>query len=180
MTKIGSTILALALVAAAGSVAQAQHAPADRATVERSQRSDSAKKQMRGARQMRGDRQLHGKRPQGVNVALRGIELTDAQRTQITAIQKKYREQFKAMRDSTKRAPDVARDARQPRDTAAARAAFSRQQARHARMEQLMTQQRNELRAVLTAAQQKTFDQNLSAMQERREQRGRRGGRAGR
>src|SRR5688572_18052503 len=96
MTKIRSTILALALVAAAGSVAQAQNAPTDRARVERAQRSDSAKKQMRGARQMRG------KHPQGINVALRGIQLTDAQRTQVTAIQKKYQDQFKAMRDSAK------------------------------------------------------------------------------
>jgi periplasmic protein CpxP/Spy len=179
MTKIRSTILALALVAAAGSVAQAQNAPTDRAKVERAQRSDSAKKQMRGARQMRGDRQMRGKGPQGVNVALRGIELTDAQRTQVTAIQKKYQDQFKAMRDSAKPAPTAARDARQSGDTAAARAAFSRMQARRARMEQLMTQQRTEIRAVLTAAQQKTFDQNLAAMQEHRERRGSRGGRGG-
>lgn len=180
MTKIASTILALALVAAAGSVAQAQHAPADRATVERSRRSDSATKQMRGARQRHGDRQWRGKRPQGVNVALRGVELTEAQRTRITAIEQKYREQFKAIRDSAQPGPDVARDARQRRDTAAARAAFSRMQARRARMEQLMTQQRHEIRAVLTAEQQKTFDRNLAAMQERREQRGRPGGRPGR
>jgi Spy/CpxP family protein refolding chaperone len=173
MTKIRSTILALALVAAAGSVAQAQNAPTDRARVERAQRSDSAKKQMRGARQMRG------KRPQGVNVALRGIQLTDAQRTQVTAIQKKYQDQFKAMRDSAKPAPNVARDAKQDRDTAAARAAFSRMQALRARMEQLQAQQRSEIRAVLTAEQQKTFDQNVTEMQARGERRGRRGGRAG-
>ena len=169
--KIRSTILALALVAAAGSVAEAQGAPTDRAKVERAQRADSAKKQMRGARQMRGQR------PQGMTVALRGIDLTDAQRTQITAIQTKYQDRFKAMRDSAKPEPGVARDARQSRDTAAARAAFSRKQALRARTEQLMAQQRNEIRAVLTAEQQKTFDQNLAAMQERR---GRRGGRAGR
>lgn len=173
MTKIRSTILALALVAAAGSVAQAQNAPTDRARVERSQRSDSAKKQMRGARQMRG------KRPQAINVALRGIQLTDAQRAQVTAIQKKYQDQFKAMRDSAKPAPNVARDAKQNRDTAAARAAFSRMQARRAGMEQLQAQQRNEIRAVLTAEQQKTFDQNVTEMQARGERRGRRGGRAG-
>ena len=173
MTKIRSTILALALVAAAGSVAQAQNAPTDRARVERSQRSDSAKKQMRGARQMRGTR------PQGINVALRGIQLTDAQRTQVSAIQKKYQDQFKAMRDSAKPAPHIARDAKQNRDTAAARAAFSRMQARRARVEQLQAQQRNEIRAVLTAEQQNTFDQNVTEMQARGERRGRRGGRAG-
>ena len=173
MTKIRSTILALALVAAAGSVAQAQNAPTDRARVERSQRSDSAKKQMRSARQMRG------KRPQGINVALRGIQLTDAQRTQVTAIQTKYRDQFKVMRDSAKPAPNVARDAKQSRDTVAERAAFSRMQALRARMEQLQAQQRSEIRAVLTAEQQKTFDQNVTEMQARGERRGRRGGRAG-
>lgn len=180
MTKIRSTIITLALVAAAGSVAGAQNAPTDRSKVERSERSDSAQKQMRGARQMRGDRKMHGRGPHGVTAALRGIQLTDAQRTQVTAIEKKYREQFKAMRDSMKPAPDAARDARQHRDTAAARAAFSRMQARHARVEQLMTQQRHDIRGVLTAEQQTAFDRNLTAIQERRGHRGHRRGRGGR
>jgi len=122
---------------------------------------------------------MRGKHPQGINIALRGIQLTDAQRTQVTAIQKKYQDQFKAMRDSAKPAPNAARDTKQNRDTAAARAAFSRMQARRARMEQLQAQQRNEIRAVLTAEQQKTFDQNVTEMQARGERRGRRGGRAG-
>lgn len=173
MTKIRSTILTLALAVAAGGVAQAQNPPTERARAERSQHSDSAKRQMRGARQM------PGKHPQGIGVALRGIQLTDAQRTQVTVIRKKYQDQFKAMRDSAKPAPHAVHDAKQSRDTAAARAAFSRMQARRARMEQLQVQQRNEIRAVLTAEQQKTFDQNVTEMQARAERRARRGGRAG-
>lgn len=173
MTKIGSMILTLALVALGGPVAQAQQAPAGHGHVERGQRSDSSTKHMRGARRM------HGDHPRGGHAGLRGIELTDAQRTQITAIHRKYQDQFKATRDSARAERGMAPGVRQSRDTAAARAAFSRMQARRARMEQLMTQQRSEVRGVLTPAQQTTFDRNIAEMQQRRDNRGRRGARAG-
>jgi Spy/CpxP family protein refolding chaperone len=81
----------------------------------------------------------------------RGITLTDAQQAQVKAIREKYRPQFQTLRDERR----SGRDSTGPNPE------------RRARMQQLMLAQQQELRGVLTADQQRTFDANLKEMRER-------------
>jgi Spy/CpxP family protein refolding chaperone len=101
----------------------------------------------------------------------RGIDLTQAQRDQVKTISEKYRAQFQTLRESMQ--PDVkaAREARQRGDTVAAKTAFERTKAGRDKMQALMQQQRTEVRGLLTAEQQKTFDGNVQQMKDRMEKR---------
>ena len=159
--KLRSTLVALALVAGAG-IAEAQSAPAQQTP--RAERADSARRDGKhngrrlGARGARGE---HG------GAALRGIQLTDAQRTQVRAIHDKYRTQYRALRDQLRAPMDSARAARQRGDSAAARAALARTTPVRDQMKALADRERAEIHGVLTAEQQRTFDANAQRMQER-------------
>ena len=85
---------------------------------------------------------------------MHGIELTDAQRAQLRTIHERYRAQHDSL------APTMRPGEGQRPDTAA-----------HRQMMSLMQQERGEVRAVLTPAQQATFDQNAAAMREQMEER---------
>ena len=180
--KVRSTLAALALVAGAG-IAEAQSAPAQQTP--RAERADSVRRDGKhqgrrmGARGMRG---MRGMRGEHGGAALRGIQLTDAQRTQIRAIHDKYRPQYQSLRDQFRAPMDSARAARQRGDTTAARAALARTAPLRDQVKALSDRERAEIRGVLTAEQQKTFDANVKRMQERMTKEGegkghRRGGR---
>lgn len=77
---------------------------------------------------------------------LRGVALSEAEKTSIKAINEKYRAQGQELRGATRPAREEMREK--------ARA--------------LMEQRRTELRAALTAENQKTFDANAKEMQSRR------------
>jgi Spy/CpxP family protein refolding chaperone len=98
---------------------------------------------------------------------LGGIELTDAQKTSIKAIHAKYEPQQKAIRDTVKmnHKADMKPSASDPLRT---------------RAQTLMTQERAEIRGVLTAEQRVRFDQNVAKFEERRDGRGKRGDRGNR
>jgi periplasmic protein CpxP/Spy len=151
---------AIAMFAASEAIAQA---PAQ---------ADSARRQgdMRRGDRSRGER---GKlRQAGMRGIFRGIDLTQAQRDQIKTVNEKYRAQFQTIQESLKPDLQAAKEARQRGDTAAARTAFERTKPARDRMQALMQQQRTEVRALLTAEQQKTFDANLAQMKDRMEKRG--------
>lgn len=172
MTRINSTLLALAIVAGAAATAGAQQttAPAQGQRVERTQR-DSARAARREARGPRGE----GRGMRGAGALMRGVNLTDAQKAQVKAIHQKYQDQFKSIREANKPAMDEARAARQRGDTAAARAAF---QKGRTQFESLRQQEMSEVRGVLTADQQKTFDANLQQAKARQGHHGKRGARS--
>lgn len=151
---------AIAMFAASEATAQA---PAQR---------DSARRQgeLRRGDRARGER--GHMRQAGMRGIFHGIDLTQAQRDQIKTVNEKYRAQFKTIRESLKPDLKAAHDARQRGDTVAARAAFERTKTVRDQMEALMQQQRTEVRALLTAEQQKTFDSNIAQMKERMERRG--------
>ena len=157
MTKIQSTIAALAMVTALGAVAQAQST-----TVPGAGRvhSDSTWKRGRanGPRKMGRNGEMRG--------AFRGVTLTDAQKTQMKAIHQKYAAQSKPLMESMRPAMTEERSARQRGDTAAARAAFARTADTRAKFDALRQQERNEVRGILTADQQKAFDANLANRKE--------------
>ena len=98
---------------------------------------------------------------EGMRGLLRGIELTQAQRDQVKTINEKYRAEFQTLRESLQPDMKAARDARQRGDSAATRAAWDRNSAGREKMQALMEKQRADLRGVLTAEQQKTFDANV-------------------
>jgi Spy/CpxP family protein refolding chaperone len=164
MNKIQSTIAALALVAATGAVAHAQTttAPQQRSGAERV-RSDSTWKRG-GPRGMKGGEMRGG---------FRGVNLSDAQKSQMKAIHAKYEPQAKPLMESMKPAMQNARAARQRGDTAAARAAFAGTADTRTKLQALRQQERNELRGILTAEQQKTLDANLANRKEHGHGRGR-------
>lgn len=100
--------------------------------------------------EMRGERGPRGRGP--MRGLFRGITLSDAQKAQARAISEKYRDQMRTQREGWERSarPDSAR---------------------MQQMRSLMERQRSELRGVLTADQQKVFDQNLATMKERMQKR---------
>src|SRR6266550_1276006 len=79
---------------------------------------------------------------------LKDITLTDAQKTQIKTIREKYLPQQMELRK-------------------AAQATGSMDDASRTKMTDLQPKQANEIRAILTADQQKVFDKNLGEMKER-------------
>ena len=145
---------------------------ASEATAQASAQTDSARRQgeLRRGDRARGDRGMM--RQGGMRGLFRGIELTQAQRDQMKTVNEKYRAQFQTIRESLKPDLNAAHEARQRGDTVAARAAFERTKPARDQMQALMQQQRTELRGVLTAEQQKTFDSNVAQMKERMEKRG--------
>ena len=161
MKKTHMTLAALAMVAVLGAVAHAQSttAPESREGVARAH-SDSTWKRGRtnGPRKRMGDGGMRG--------AFRGLNLTDAQKSQMKTIHQKYAPQFKPLMESMRPAMTDARAARQRGDTAAARAAFARTADTRTKIEALRQQERNEVRGILTADQQKTFDANAANRKE--------------
>jgi Spy/CpxP family protein refolding chaperone len=102
-----------------------------------------------------------------------GLNLTDAQKTQIKAIRDKYKTQFESLRTQQKPLIDAPRAARQKGDTAAFRS--NMQQARNL-AQPLRTQENNEIRNVLTAEQRAKFDARQKEMADRRAKFGEKGG----
>ena len=101
----------------------------------------------------RGDRRGPGGR-EGFG---RGLNLTDAQKAQIKAIRQKYQPQNDALRAQAKPFMDAARAARQKGDSAAFRTNMEKA---HQIMQgaSFHTQERAEIRAILTPEQQAKFD----------------------
>lgn len=99
----------------------------------------------------------------------KGIDLTADQKARIKTIRERYQAEGKSLRDSAKPDMDAARAARSRGDSTAARAAFERTAGVREKMRALHDRQVNEVRGVLTAAQQKQFDANLADMKARRD-----------
>lgn len=145
--------LALAL---AGTAAAQQQGP------DRPKGPESGERAKRG---VRGERD-------GAGFLLRGITLTEAQRTQLQALRQSERAGNEARREQMKKVFDEARAARERGDTAAARAIMQRNR-------QQMTQAREQhiaaIRNVLTAEQRVQFDRNVAELKQRAQERGARG-----
>lgn len=116
-------------------------------------------------------------RERGMRAMFKDITLTADQQTRIKAIGDKYRPQRESLAEAMRPAMNEARDARQRGDSAAAKAAIARTADNRTKLAALRDQQMSEIRSVLTAAQQTTFDRNVSQMKEKMEQHRGRGGR---
>ena len=141
------------------------------------QAPDSARKGGKGGRggefgQMEGRRGRGG--PDGL--LLKGITLTEGQRTQIAQIRKTQREQLDTRRDASKGDLAKLREAHDRGDTAAIRVATEK---RRAVMEQARAQNIAAIRNILTADQRVQFDKNVAELKAREAERAQRVGRKG-
>lgn len=150
---------AVALGLGAAGELRAQANPAPQAGAERGAKA-------RGERGERG--RMQGRHLGGL---FRDIDLTDAQKEQLKAIHERYRPQMQALRP----------ERGERRDSTARPDSATRAQALA-----LMTRRNADIRAVLTADQQATFDRNVAQMKEhgarkggKGEKGGKRGGRRG-
>ena len=170
MIRLRTAALGLAILAGSATFAGAQSTtPGTQAPSvgqDRGERGGKGQKARRGHKGQRGMRAL-----------FRDIQLTAEQRTQVKAIADRYRPQRETLAQSMKPAMTEVRAARQRGDSTAARAAFDRTADTRTKLTALRDQELREVRGVLTAAQQTTFDRNVSAMKERMQQHRGRGGR---
>lgn len=128
---------------------------------ERGARGARAVRGQRGARGPKGARAANrGERRPGAGAAFRGIQLTDAQKTQLATLRTKQRDERQAQ------VKQLRADGQRP------------DSADRARVRQLAAKQRTEVRALLTPAQQQQFDTNAAELKQRHEARGKHRGRA--
>lgn len=111
----------------------------------------------------------------GRNGLLRGITLSDAERSKLKELHSRYGTEGKSLRESLKPAMQEARAARQKGDTAAARAVFERTKGDREKVKALMDRQKSELRAALSPEHQKQFDANARLVSQRRAEGAKRG-----
>ena len=120
---------------------------------------------------------------QGRGLLLRGITLSDAEKSRMKEIHTKYRTEATSLRESLRPAMRELRAARQKHDSAAVKAAWEKTAGDREKLQALMQRERTEIRAALTPEHQKTFDANVKELEQRRAEwkngRGERGGRAG-
>ncbi len=110
----------------------------------------------------------------------RDLNLTEAQRTQIAAIHKKYQPQYQSIRERARPFNEAARTARQKWDSVAFRTNTERARQVLAGAQTIRTQETAEIRNVLTAEQRTKFDARQKEMSERRAKRQLDGPRRGR
>lgn len=96
-----------------------------------------------------------------VRASLRGIQLTDAEKSGIVTVRKTYAPQFKAIADSAKPIHLALRTARQQHDTAAARAAIRELRAMRRSGVAVLRQTLVAIRGSLAPEHQSQFDANL-------------------
>lgn len=158
MTRMG---LGLALVVGAAGAAAAQNARPDTSNRQAQQRERGE----RGDRGMRGDRRRGG--PEAA--LLKGITLTDAQKTRVEALRKEQRDQSAKSREQFGAVMKEAREARQRGDTATARAKMTEVRTQ---MDAQRERHLASLRTILTTEQQRQFDANVAEWKERAAKRG--------
>jgi Spy/CpxP family protein refolding chaperone len=116
---------------------------------------------------------------------LRGITLSDAEKTQMKAIRTKYAAEAKSLRESMRPAMRDLQAARNKRDSAAVKSAWDGAAGDRQKLQALMQRERAEFRTALTPEHQKVFDANVKSLEQRRAEwskngKRERGGRAGR
>ena len=114
-----------------------------------------------GRGQGRSDGQRLGRRrAMGARAALRGITLSDAQRTQLRAVADKYRTERRALADQAR--AQWGRRAAEGSASSTARPDSGARAAVRTRAQDLRQRQLNDVRAVLTAEQRTVFDRNVA------------------
>lgn len=121
----------------------------------------------KGGRQAMGHG-MEGRRDGARGAMLRGLKLSDAEKSKVKEIRSRYVVEAKAQREAMKPAMQEARALRQKGDTAGLRALWERNKASHEQMQALALRQQADIRAALSAENQKQFDLNLQERKVRR------------
>jgi len=103
--------------------------------------------------------------------ALRGLKLSDAEKSKVQEIHAKYAAEGKTLRESMKPSMEQARALRQKGDTAGLRALWETNKPNRDRMQALQVRQQSEIRGALSAENQKLFDANVQKQEQRRAER---------
>jgi Spy/CpxP family protein refolding chaperone len=93
---------------------------------------------------------------------LRGLKLSDAEKANIKTIDTKYAAESKTLRESLKPTMQEARTLRQKGDTAGLRALWAKNKPARDQMQALRDRKDAEIRAALSADNQKLFDANVA------------------
>ena len=120
-----------------------------------------------GGRQTMG-RGIEGRRGGPGGGALRGLNLSEAEKTKVEAIRAKYAAEGKALRESLKPTMQEARSLRQKGDTAGMRALVEKHKPVRDQLQALQVRQQAEIRGALSAENQKLFDARLQKQAKRR------------
>jgi len=155
MLRFPRAVLGAALLTGIATVGAAQAGTAQKDTQARAERMEGR----------RGPRDP-------MRALLRGIDLSQGQREQVKAINERYASQLQELRKGNRPDMEKMRAAREKGDTAAMRAARQEMASERQRSLTVTQQASAEVRAVLTADQQKTFDANRAAIGKRGEKRG--------
>lgn len=102
---------------------------------------------------------------------LRGLALSDAEKTHVKEIRAKYATQSKSLREALRPAMKEAREARQKHDSAAVKAAWDKTAETRKQLQALTTREQTEIRAALTPEHQQQFDANVKQREQRRAER---------
>ena len=102
------------------------------------------------------------------NGLLRGITLSDAEKSRVKAIHTKYNAEAKPLRDSLRPALQKVRAARQAGDSVAAKAAMQKTAAEREKLFTMLERERAEIRTALSPENQKLFDANAKTVEQRR------------
>ena len=113
-------------------------------------------------------RGMEGRRDGARGAMLHGLKLSDAEKAKVKEIRSRYAVEGKAQREAMKPAMQEARALRQKGDTAGLRALWERNQASRDQMQALAQRQQTDIRAVLSAENQKQFNLNLQERATRR------------
>jgi len=163
MLKVRSLALGALLVVGVAAISEAQASSTPRKSPD-----GGAYGRDHGDMGMRDGHGRKGGRGRGGFGMGRDLNLTEAQRTQIAAIHKKYQPQHQALRERAKPFNEAARAARQKWDSVGFRTNTERARQVMVGGEAIRNQQMAEIRNVLTAEQRTKFDANQKLMTERR------------
>ena len=166
MSTVRTLALGALLIAGIAGVSQAQASSTPRT------RADSGWHK-RGA-DGRAGAHMKGERGKGFRLG-KDLNLTDAQKAQIKAINTKYQPQQKALRDQAKPFLDAARTARQNKDTVAFRTNMEKARQVMNGGQSIRTQELAEIRNILTPDQRAKFDARQKEFAERRAKKGAKG-----
>jgi Spy/CpxP family protein refolding chaperone len=116
-------------------------------------------------------RGIEGRRGGPGGGALRGLSLSETEKTKLKAIHAKYDAEGKTLRESMKPTMQEAQALRQKGDTAGLRALRERNKPVRDQLQALQVRQQAEIRAALSAENQKLFDAKVKEQATRRAER---------
>jgi Spy/CpxP family protein refolding chaperone len=175
MLKVRTLALGAMMAVGVAAIAEAQASSTPRTSPD-----GGAYGRDRGDMGKRGGHARKGGRGRGGFGLGRDLNLTEAQRTQIAAIHRKYQPQYQSIRERARPFNEAARTARQSWDSVAFRTNTERARQVLAGAQTIRAQETAEIRNVLTAEQRTKFDARQKEMSERRAKMKSEGARRGR